>query len=175
MSKEAMTLALEALENRTSLMKWQKARDAVREALAKQEQGEPVACLVGTKGSAFDSPKTKRAYTYTEQPNNIVAYKLGRACTAASSNLGGDAIDAGLSLLKELQAEGFGVFDLGAEYTTPYVPTGRQPAQKPLTIEQIERAENQIWNTDQLDEVERQANKEFTRAIEAAHGIKENT
>jgi hypothetical protein len=44
---------------------------------------------------------------------------------------------------------------------------------KPLTDEQIEIAENQIWNTDQLDEVERQANKEFVRAIEAAHGIKE--
>jgi hypothetical protein len=40
-----------------------------------------------------------------------------------------------------------------------------------LTDAQIEIAENQIWNTDQLDEVERQANKEFVRAIEAAHGI----
>ena len=51
-------------------------------------------------------------------------------------------------------------------YTTPQ-------QRKPLTDEQIELAENQIWNTDQLDEVDRQANKEFVRAIEAAHGIKE--
>lgn len=43
--KEALKLALEALEDRPSLMKWQKARDAVREALAKQEQVEPVAYL----------------------------------------------------------------------------------------------------------------------------------
>ena len=36
MSKEAMKLALEALEDRTSLMKWQIAREALREALAEQ-------------------------------------------------------------------------------------------------------------------------------------------
>jgi len=43
MTQEAMRLALEALEDRASLMKWQKARDAVKEALAQPEQ-EPVAC-----------------------------------------------------------------------------------------------------------------------------------
>jgi len=35
---EALKLALEALEDRTSLMKWQTARDAVREALAQPEE-----------------------------------------------------------------------------------------------------------------------------------------
>ena len=35
---EALTLALEAFDDRTSLMKWQIARDAVREALAQPEQ-----------------------------------------------------------------------------------------------------------------------------------------
>jgi len=34
---EALKLALEALEDRTSLQKWQVARDAVREALAQPE------------------------------------------------------------------------------------------------------------------------------------------
>jgi hypothetical protein len=61
-------------------------------------------------------------------------------------------------------------------YTTPSQSEARglsQQQRKPLTDEQIEIAENQIWNTDQLDEVERQANKEFVRAIEAAHNIKE--
>lgn len=53
MSKEAMKLALEALENRTSLMKWQKARDAVREALAKQEQDEPVAMRYDFDGYGY--------------------------------------------------------------------------------------------------------------------------
>jgi hypothetical protein len=42
MTQEALKLALEALEDRTSLRKWQTARDAVKEALAQREQ-EPVA------------------------------------------------------------------------------------------------------------------------------------
>ena len=39
---EVLKLVLDALEDRTSLMKWQKARDAVKEALAKQEHGDPL-------------------------------------------------------------------------------------------------------------------------------------
>jgi hypothetical protein len=80
-------------------------------------QPAPVACLIGAKGSAFDAPKTKRAYTYKEQPGNTVASKLGEACWEASKQPAGDHIDRGLILLRELQKEGFGVFDLGAEYT----------------------------------------------------------
>jgi len=45
MSRQALELALEALEDRTSLMKWQIARDAVKEALAQPEQ-EPVAWML---------------------------------------------------------------------------------------------------------------------------------
>jgi hypothetical protein len=78
-----------------------------------------VACFIGAKGSAFDAPETKRAYTYKEQPGNAVASKLGRACEAANKQRAGDNIDRGLGLLQELQKEGFGVFALGAEYTTP--------------------------------------------------------
>lgn len=66
---------------------------------------------LGLYGRAFDTPQTRRAYTYREQPDNIGAYKLGRA--AAGTSPGGDSIDHGLSLLKELQAHGFGVFELG--------------------------------------------------------------
>ena len=44
---------------------------------------------------------------------------------------------------------------------------------KPLTDEQIEQIENGIWRPEFFDDVERQANREFVRAIEAAHGIKE--
>jgi hypothetical protein len=36
--EEALKLALEALEDRTSLMKWQTARDAVKAALAQPEE-----------------------------------------------------------------------------------------------------------------------------------------
>lgn len=84
---------------------------------ALKAQDDPVACLVGLRGSAFDMPETKRAYTYDEQPGNVVASRLGSAWIKAKN--GGDNIDAGLSLLKELQAEGFGVFDIGAIYTAP--------------------------------------------------------
>lgn len=91
---------------------------------------EPYACVIGAKGSAFDMPQTKRAYTYAEQPGNIVASKLGAACVEAMASSAGDSIDRGLGLLHELQKEGFGVFDLGAEYAppqpqaTPAVPDG---------------------------------------------------
>jgi hypothetical protein len=88
---------------------------AIKQALAAPVQ--PVACLIGAKGSAFDLPETKRAYTYKEQPGNLVAVKLGVACLTATKKTAGDGIDRGLSLLQELQKEGFGVFDLGAEYT----------------------------------------------------------
>jgi hypothetical protein len=36
--EEALKLALEAFDDRSSLMKWQKAREAIREALAQPEQ-----------------------------------------------------------------------------------------------------------------------------------------
>ena len=95
-------------------------RQALRAAIeAALTPGEPVACLVGIKGSAFDSPKTKRAYTYAEQPGNIAASKLGRAFAVAALQSAGDSIDHGLTLLKELQKEGFGVFEVVAEYTAP--------------------------------------------------------
>ena len=82
-------------------------------------QAEPVVCLVGMKGSAFDVPETKRAYTYSKQPGNGPASRLGDACLKAIGGTAGDSIDRGLLLLKALQDAGFGVFDLGAEYTTP--------------------------------------------------------
>ena len=44
MTQDELKMVLEALEDRTSLMKWQIARDAVKEALAQPEQ-EPVAWL----------------------------------------------------------------------------------------------------------------------------------
>jgi hypothetical protein len=65
---------------------------------------------LGAYGSAFDGPEDRRAYTYTDQPANLAAWKLGNA--AARVAAGGDPIDRGLSLLKELEAEGFGVFEL---------------------------------------------------------------
>ena len=104
----------------------EKIANTVKEYVNKEQaaQAEPVACLVGMKSSAFDTPTTKRAYTYKEQPGNVQAMKLGRACSEASKRQSGDWIDTGLLLLKTLQGEGFGVFDLGAEYPAPAVAQG---------------------------------------------------
>lgn len=69
-------------------------------------------CKLGIRGRAYDAPSVCRAYTYTEQPNNDHACKLGKSASAVKA--GGDYIDAGLSLLEQLQANGFGVFELRA-------------------------------------------------------------
>lgn len=87
-----------------------------RQAFEEYHLGKPFAApaptiKLGIYGKAFDSPQTRRAYTYGEQPDNVAANKLGRAVLRAAS--GGDGIDYGLSLLKHLQVEGFGVFELG--------------------------------------------------------------
>jgi len=127
--RTAAQQALEALEeatNYTGCEAWSPSMTdeclavavALKAALEQPEQ-EPVACFIGTNGSAFDLPTTKRAYTYAEQPGNVASSKLGRALETARRCSAGDNIDAGLVLLKALQAEGFGVFQLGAEYTHP--------------------------------------------------------
>lgn len=77
---------------------------------------EPVGLLLevrtlGNYGAAYDPPGKHRAYTYDHQPGNIKASRLGNACLQAAAASGGDTIDHGLGLLRELQAQGFGVFD----------------------------------------------------------------
>jgi hypothetical protein len=69
-------------------------------------------CKLGSHGKAYDGPEARRAYTNSEQPNNLDASKLGRALVAASKAGYGDSIDQGLNLLKALSDEGFGVFEL---------------------------------------------------------------
>jgi hypothetical protein len=122
-------------KQRERTRKLRQERDELRAALEQLEQ-EPVACFIGIKGSAFDLPTTKRAYTYEEQPGNVVAWKLGQSLeTAKRFPPGGDSIDDGLALLKTLQAEGFGVFQLGAEYTAlrDALEEPEQPEQEPAT------------------------------------------
>lgn len=94
------------------------------DALRNQDQ---VAIKLGSYGAAFDGPCTKRAYTYEHQPGNVVALKLGRAAAQASFERGGDFIDFGLSLLRALAEEGFGVFDMGAEFFDPAPPAPSVP------------------------------------------------
>lgn len=79
---------------------------------------------LGIMGAAFDPPSLRRAYTYSDQPNNTTAWKLGRvACKYRS---GGDFIDYGLQLLQQLQYEGFGVFEIDESDPTPQ-PTTKCP------------------------------------------------
>lgn len=83
-------------------------------------------CKLGNCGKAYDSPEARRAYSYTDQPGNLEALKLGAACISASMAAAGDGIDRGLLLLRELEGKGFGVFELenapGSNGTIP--PTG---------------------------------------------------
>lgn len=67
---------------------------------------------LGVYGAAYDPPGPHRAYTYQHQPANQAAYRLGCAVAALRENRGGDTIDVGLYLLKELEARGFGVFEV---------------------------------------------------------------
>ncbi len=73
-------------------------------------QPEPMIRKLGIMGSAFDLPSIMRAYTYSDQPNNTTAWKLGRV--ACKERSGGDFIDYGLQLLQHLQDEGFGVYEI---------------------------------------------------------------
>jgi hypothetical protein len=56
--------------------------------------------------------------TYRNQPGNVDAWRLGEACLAAAAKPGGDLIDTGLSLLKELEAKGYGIARLPAPEPT---------------------------------------------------------
>ena len=79
-------------------------------------------CKLGRYGAAFDLAGTHCAYTYSDQPDNAGAMKLGRAAaTSAVKSLKstGDGIDMGLNLLQALQDEGFGVFHIDGNASLP--------------------------------------------------------
>jgi hypothetical protein len=130
-------------EQRREIARLRVSQNDLRQKLeatkAQRVEQEPAACLIGIRGSAYDTPDVKRAYTYSDQPGNEKAYRLGiamRKCTGAGGS--GDEIDYGLRLLKHLSDEGFGVFDLGAEYTTPPTPRRfrtRRTVMSELTME----------------------------------------
>ncbi|MEQ6329206.1 hypothetical protein VLF92_12885 [Pseudomonas chengduensis] len=67
---------------------------------------------LGIYGKAYDVPGTRRAYTYQHQPDNQGAWRIGEAMSIASKAGGGDYIDTGLGLLKQLELKGYGVYEL---------------------------------------------------------------
>jgi hypothetical protein len=59
----------------------------------------------------YTPPSEEVRFCYSRgQPGNVDASRLGEACRRAAEKPGGDYIDGGLSLLKELEARGYGVF-----------------------------------------------------------------
>lgn len=81
---------------------------------------------VGGKGSAYDPPNARRAFTYDDQPGNEIAWRLGEAARLAVHAPTGDCIDRGLLLLKGLKNSGFGVFQIGTT-TAPAAPAAAVP------------------------------------------------
>lgn len=57
--------------------------------------------------AGFNESAHVTVMTYTTQPGNVEAWRLGEACARAKP--GGDYIDGGLSLLRELHARGYGI------------------------------------------------------------------
>lgn len=94
--------------------------DLLNKALFSASESAEPACIslgartLGNYGAAYDPPGKHRAYTYEHQPGNAEASRIGRACLYAATASAGDTIDRGLGLLKELQEQGFGVFDVEA-------------------------------------------------------------
>jgi hypothetical protein len=70
-------------------------------------------------GIAADMPKVDLSsdmgfrngpVTYANQPDNLIAWRLGEACRKAADDPNcGDYIDRGLILLRELEARGLGI------------------------------------------------------------------
>jgi len=80
---------------------------------------------IGSYGKAFDLAGDRRAYTYKHQPDNATAWQIGDASSRAEA--GGDLIDRGLSLLKVLEAQGFGVFELAEDAATQAPAVTHEP------------------------------------------------
>lgn len=98
---------------------WPSKADAHPIPLYALPPGEVIALQLDRKlgmyGSAYDPPGPCRAYTYVHQPSNLPAYSLGQAHSAAAAMSAGDNIDRGLGLLKALEDQGFGVFEIERE------------------------------------------------------------
>lgn len=51
-------------------------------------------------------------WDYSHQPGNVVAWRIGECARRTMINPGGDLIDTGLNLLKELELKGFGIYPI---------------------------------------------------------------
>ena len=174
-NEETLKLALEALKDcrRDPRLKYEhkfhdKVIKALEEALAKQEQGEPVAWMHPDWPdgySGFQSPVTTYMtngwiplYT-TPQPKQEQGEPV--AYDVRCDNCGGDGYDPKNNNYYCSVCEG-SRFVEKMLYTTPQ-------QRKPLTHEQVYKMWLARFETNEYDDVF----MNFARAIEAAHGIKE--
>jgi len=90
--------------------------DDLREVLAAAPPSPPSAAPGAQEGYKLrDYGFNEGPWTYQRQPGNVGAWAIGTACRKAMEPSAGDPIDRGLILLRELQAEGFGVYAIGVK------------------------------------------------------------
>lgn len=122
----------------------------------------------------YTPPSEEVRFCYSRgQPNNINASRLGEACRRAAEKPGGDYIDGGLSLLKELEARGYGVFR--------FAKSAHEQAQQPAAavvsaggvLSAVERAISKGYCPSAIEEAYEQYEAECIAMLAAAN--KENT
>lgn len=133
-------------------LRWQGWQAALSQSQSAQAGGGEVVwnvLRIGNHGAAYDPPGAHRAFTYDRQPGNVHASQLGRAANAASKMSAGDSIDSGLALLKALQSEGFGVFQID----TPASPAAAAVPDVEMARHWIDRYASGIDHECQIDRV----------------------
>ena len=180
MSKEAMTLALEALrksmQGNLVFDEAMEAFKALEEALAKQEQGEPVISKDAYDGAREDLAIWKKRALEAEELNRKFIAEINGPTfmgePAQPKQEQGEPVAKMTAHRAAYFMERFkreekllGPNEKAAvDFVIAMLNTTPQPAQKPLTDEQIK----EMWL-----QLNPQALVAFARAIEAAHGIKE--
>lgn len=93
-------------------------QEAVKDLLAAVRMFRPAPAAgdaLGVVTLVTRQGRGQELFTYTSQPcDNVIAWRIGEACSKASQASAGDYIDRGLSLLKELQRKGYGIADISA-------------------------------------------------------------
>ena len=178
----AMKLALEALEDRSSLMKWQKARDAIKEALAEHAMSEvqrlgqeleqePVAWRNAAirVGEDLSSVGPDGYYDMTAQ--QWLDWAMEQQPHGKNSLAQPEQEPVGM--VKDLFTyTAWEKLDVRGS-TKVYLDTS--PQRKPLTKEEMFEAIRPLYSSEMSARIAVDISEDEYRAIEAAHGIKENT
>lgn len=85
--------------------------------------------------------RVPKILTFDDQPDNLGAWRIGEACRKAARSPGGDYIDGGLGLLKELQAKGYGIVAL-----TPAAPEQAEQQYLGMDMGHADGSAMVVWN-----------------------------